>query len=154
MRIEEQIELDVAVSTAYDQWARVEEFPFFMEGVDEVRRIDDRNLHWVASIGGNRAEWDATILEQVPDERIVWQSTEGKATRGSVSFNRRGESGSTVRLTMTYQPEGLMQKVGSAAGLDARRVRGDLNRFKELIETRGAEAGTSRHEKEGAATKS
>ena len=151
MRIEEQLDLDVPVSTAYNQWTQFEEFPFFMEGVEEVRQLDDKNLHWVASFGGSRAEWDARIVEQVPDDRIVWQSTDGKETRGTVSFSSRGESASTIRLTMTYTPEGVMQKVGSAAGLDARRVRGDLKRFKKLIESRGTEDGAWRGRiKEGA----
>ena len=151
MRIEEHLDLDVPVSTAYNQWTQFEEFPFFMEGVDEVRQLDDENLHWVASFGGSRVEWDARILEQIPDERIVWQSTDGKETRGTVSFSPRGESASTIHLMMTYTPEGVMQKVGSAAGLDARRVRGDLKRFKKLIESRGTEDGAWRGRiKEGA----
>ena len=146
MRIEEQLNLDVPVTTAYNQWTQFEEFPLFMEGVEEVRQLDDETLHWVASIGGNRAEWDARIVEQVPDQRIVWESIDGKETRGSVNFSPAGASGSTVHLTMEYTPEGVMQKVGSAAGLDARRVRGDLGRFKELIEARGTEDGAWRGE--------
>ena len=146
MRIEEQLDLDVPVSTAYNQWTQFEEFPFFMEGVDEVRQLDDETLRWVASIGGQRAEWEAKIVEQVPDERIVWESTDGKETRGSVDFEPLESSGSRIRLTMTYTPEGVLQKVGSAAGLDARRVRGDLQRFKELIESRGTEDGAWRGE--------
>ena len=117
-----------------------------MEGVEEVRQLDDKTLHWVASIGGNRAEWDARIIEQVPDQRIVWESIDGKQTRGRVEFSPQGSSHSTVQLTMEYTPEGAVQKVGSAAGLDARRVRGDLDRFKRLIESRGTEDGAWRGE--------
>ena len=145
-RIEEQTKLDVPVGTAYNQWTQFEEFPQFMDGVEEVRQLDDKTLHWVASIGGNRAEWDARIIEQVPDQRIVWESIDGKQTRGRVEFHPEGSSHSTVQLTMEYTPEGVMQKVGSAAGLDARRVRGDLNRFKQLIESRGTEDGAWRGE--------
>lgn len=143
--IEEEITLDVPLRTAYNQWTQFEEFPEFMDGVEEVRQLDDKTLHWVASIGGNRAEWDARIIEQVPDQRIVWESIDGKQTRGRVEFSPQG-SHSTVQLTMEYMPEGAMQKVGSAAGLDARRVRGDLNRFKQLIESRGTEDGAWRGE--------
>jgi uncharacterized membrane protein len=146
MRIEEEITLDVPVGTAYNQWTQFEEFPQFMEGVEEVRQLDDKTLHWVASVGGNRAEWDARIIEQVPDQRIVWESIEGKQTRGSVEFTPQGASRSTMRITMEYAPEGVMQKIGSAAGLDARRVRGDLDRFKQLIESRGTEDGAWRGE--------
>jgi uncharacterized membrane protein len=146
MRIEEEITLDVPVTIAYNQWTQFEEFPQFMDGVEEVRQLDDKTLHWVASIGGNRAEWDARIIEQVPDQRIVWESIDGKQTRGRVEFSPQGSSHSTVQVTMEYTPEGVMQKVGSAAGLDARRVRGDLNRFKQLIESRGTEDGAWRGE--------
>jgi uncharacterized membrane protein len=146
MRIEEEITLDVPVTIAYNQWTHFEEFPQFMDGVEEVRQLDDKTLHWVASIGGNRAEWDARIIEQVPDQRIVWESIDGKQTRGRVEFSPQGSSHSTVQVTMEYTPEGVMQKVGSAAGLDARRVRGDLNRFKQLIESRGTEDGAWRGE--------
>ena len=146
MRIEEQLDLDVPVSTAYNQWTQFEEFPFFMEGVDEVQQLDDETLRWVASIGGQRAEWEAKIVEQVPDQRIVWETKDGKETRGSVGFEPLDSSHSRISLTMTYTPEGVLQKVGSAAGLDARRVRGDLQRFKELIESRGTEDGAWRGE--------
>ena len=145
-KIEEQIKLDVPLRAAYNQWTQFEEFPQFMEGVEEVRQLDDKTLHWVASIGGNREEWDAQIIEQVPDQRIVWESIDGKQTRGRVEFSPQGSSHSTVQLTMEYTPEGVMQKVGSAAGLDARRVRGDLDRFKQLIESRGTEDGAWRGE--------
>ena len=89
---------------------------------------------------------EARIVEQVPDQRIVWESIEGNQTRGRVEFSSLGSSRSTLSLTMEYTPEGVMQKVGSAAGLDARRVRGDLKRFKELIESRGSEDGAWRGE--------
>ena len=68
-RIEEETKLDVPVTTAYNQWTQFEEFPQFMDGVEEVRQLDDKTLHWVASIGGNRAEWDARIIEQASSNR-------------------------------------------------------------------------------------
>jgi uncharacterized membrane protein len=147
--IEEKIEVGVPVSTVYNQWTQFEEFPLFMEGVDDVRQLDDTNLHWVASIAGNRAEWDAKITEQTPDRTIAWVSTDGKDTRGRVEFESLGESRSRVKLTMTYTPVGVGQTIGSAAGLDARRVRGDLDRFKQLIESRGVEDGAWRGEVHG-----
>jgi uncharacterized membrane protein len=145
-RIEEEIDIDVPVSTAYNQWTQFEEFPLFMEGVDDVRQLDDTKLRWTASIGGNRAEWEAKILEQVPDSRIVWASTDGKDTRGTVTFESLGPERTRVRLQLGYTPEGLGETVGSAAGLDSRRVRGDLDRFKELIESRGVADGAWRGE--------
>jgi uncharacterized membrane protein len=139
--VEEAIEIEVPVSAAYDQWTRFEEFPEFMDGVEEVRQLDETRLHWVASVGGKRAEWDAKILEQHPDQQISWMSEDGKKTRGTISFESRSASRTLVRLSMSYQAEGIREAVGSAAGLDSRRVRGDLNRFKQLLESRGAANG-------------
>jgi len=147
--ITETIEVDVPVSTAYNQWTQFEEFPKFMDGVNEVRQLDDTRLHWDASVAGKRAEWDAKIVEQEPDTRIVWESIDGKQTRGTVAFDKLGESRTNVRLTMSYTPEGIAEKAGSAIGLDRRRIKGDLGRFKELIESRGVETGAWRGEIQG-----
>ena len=136
--------VDVPLSTAYNQWTQFEEFPQFMEGVQEVRQLDDTRLHWVANIGGVRAEWDAKILEQHPDSQISWISEDGRKTRGTVSFEALDEARTLVRLSMSYRTEGLREVAGAAAGVDARRVRGDLARFKELIESRGTETGAWR----------
>jgi uncharacterized membrane protein len=139
--IESSIEVAVPVSTAYNQWTQFEEFPRFMDGVEQVRQLDDTRLHWVASVGGRRAEWDAKILEQHPDRQISWISEDGKKTRGTVTFESLGENRTLVRLSLGYQTEGFVEAVGSAAGLDRRRIEGDLVRFKELIEDRGTETG-------------
>jgi uncharacterized membrane protein len=148
--IEQEIEVEVPVSTAYNQWTQFEEFPSFMEGIDEVRQVDDTLLHWAATVAGKKAEWDAKIVEQKPDRRIAWQSIEGKHTSGAVTFEPAGSPSRTlVRLHMSYTPDGVTEKVGSAAGLDARRVRGDLERFRDLIEERKVESGAWRGEIEG-----
>jgi uncharacterized membrane protein len=144
--ITESIEVNVPVSTAYNQWTQFEDFPLFMEGVEHVEQLDDTRLHWVAKVGGKTAEWDAKILEQHPDKQISWISEDGKKTRGTVTFEPIGESRTRISLSMSYQAEGLTETLGSAVGLDQRRVRGDLQRFKELIESRGAESGAWRGE--------
>jgi len=144
--IDESIEVEVPVSTAYNQWTQFEEFPLFMEGVDDVQQRDDTRLHWVATIGGRTAEWDAKILEQHPDRQISWISEDGKKTRGTVSFEPLGESKTLIRLSMSYKTDGPIEQLGSAAGLDKQRIKGDLGRFKELIESRGTESGEWRGE--------
>jgi len=150
--IDESIEVEVPLSTAYNQWTQFEEFPLFMEGVDDVKQHGDTRLHWVATIGGHTAEWEAKILEQHPDEQISWISEDGKKTRGTVSFEGLSESKTRIRLSMSYQAEGPLEQLGSAAGLDATRVRGDLKRFKDLIESRGTESGEWRGEIEAGKT--
>ena len=144
--IDESIEVNVPVKTAYNQWTQFEDFPLFMEGVDHVQQLDDTRLHWAATVAGKKAEWDAKILEQHPDRQISWISEDGKKTRGTVAFEPLGDSKTLVRLSMSYQAEGPVEALGSAAGLDSRRVRGDLERFKELIEARGEESGAWRGE--------
>lgn len=143
--VEQTIEVDVPVRTAYNQWTQFEEFPRFMEGVEEVRQLDDTLLHWAASVAGKRQEWDAKIIEQTPDRRIAWQSVSGKQMRGTVSFEPAGPGRTLVHLAMSYRPDPI-ERVGSVIGLDDRRVRGDLNRFKELIEGLGVESGAWRGE--------
>ncbi|HSC51228.1 MAG TPA: SRPBCC family protein [Gaiellaceae bacterium] len=152
--IDESIEVGVPVSTAYNQWTQFEEFPLFMEGVDHVEQRDDTRLHWVATIGGQTAEWDAKILEQHADSQISWISEDGKKTRGTVSFEPLGENRTLIRLSMSYKPEGPVEQAGSAAGLDGQRIRADLERFKQLIESRGDESGAWRGEVSAGRTES
>ena len=151
--IDASIEVDVPVSTAYNPWTQCEDFPLFMDGVDHVQQLGDTRLHWAATVAGRKAEWDAKILEQHPDRQISWISEDGKKTRGTVSFEPRGEGKTLVRLSMSYQADPFEQ-IGSAAGLDTRRVRADLERFKELIESRGQESGGWRGEVEAGQKKS
>ena len=151
--IEESIEVSVPVSVSYNQWTQFEDFPLFMEGVEHVEQIDDTRLHWIAKVGGKTNEWDAKILEQHPDKQISWISEDGKKTRGTVAFEPIGEDKTRITLSMSYQAEGLTETLGSAVGLDQRRVRGDLERFKELIESRGAESGAWRGEVSAGTTK-
>jgi uncharacterized membrane protein len=152
--IEETIEVNVPASVAYNQWTQFEDFPLFMEGIEHVQQLDDTRLHWVASVGGTKAEWDAKIVEQHADRQISWISEDGKKTRGTVTFEPLGPEKTRVRVSMSYQGEGQAEQVGSAAGLDARRVRADLERFKELVEGRGQETGAWRGKIEAGRTTS
>lgn len=144
MAIHETIEVEVPLSTAYNQWTQFEEFPRFMEGVESVRQLDASRLHWKAEIGGKTVEWQAKITEQIPDMRVAWRSTSGAKNSGSVTFDRLGENRTRVHLELEYEPEGLVENVGDFLGLVSRRARGDLERFKEFIERRGHETGAWR----------
>ena len=144
--IEESIEVDVPVQTAYNQWTQFEEFPRFMDGVEEVRQIDDTHVHWVAAFGGSRHEWDAEITEQLADERVAWRNTDGKENAGVVTFHKLDDERSRVMVQMDFVPEGIKEKVGDKLGASDRRVQGDLKRFKELIESRDPETGGWRGE--------
>jgi uncharacterized membrane protein len=143
-KIQETVDVEVPVSTAYNQWTQFEEFPRFMEGIEEVHQLDDTRLHWKAEIGGKEVEWDAQITEQVPDKRIAWKSTSGARNAGVVTFHRITDDSCRVALQLDYQPEGVVENVGDFLGVVSRRARGDLDRFKEFIEKRGAATGAWR----------
>jgi uncharacterized membrane protein len=146
--VEESVEVEVPVSAAYNQWTQFEEFPSFMDGVQEVKQLDDTHLHWAAEIGGHREEWDAQITEQLPDERIAWRATSGKGNAGVVTFHKLAENRTKIMLQLDWESEGMVEALGSMLGQDDRKVKGDLERFKELVETRGAESGAWRGEVE------
>ena len=152
--IEQSIDVHVPVRTAYDQWTQFEEFPQFMEGVDEIRQIDDTHQHWKTTVAGKTKEFDAVITEQTPDQRIAWASEDGPEHAGVVTFHRIDDDTTRVMLQMDYQPDGVVEKVGDALGIVERRVKGDLGRFKELIESRGpgGESGAWRGEVEQSST--
>jgi uncharacterized membrane protein len=144
--IEQSIEVDVPVRTAYNQWTQFEEFPRFMDGVQAVSQLDDTTLRWVADVGGKKHEWKAEITEQRPDERIAWRSVDGKTNAGVVTFHRLSDTTTKVMLQMDWEPEGAVERAGAAVGADDALVRADLERFKELIEARGRETGAWRGE--------
>jgi uncharacterized membrane protein len=146
--VEESVEVEVPVSTAYNQWTQFEEFPSFMDGVEQVKQLDNTHLHWVAEIGGHREEWDAEITEQLPEERIAWRATSGKGNAGVVTFHRLEDQRCKIMLQLDWESEGMVEALGAMLGQDDRKVKGDLERFKELIETRGAESGAWRGEVE------
>ncbi len=144
--IEESIEVNVPLSTAYNQWTQFEEFPQFMEGVEKVIQLDDDRLRWAAEVAGQRREWEAKITEQRPDERVAWTSTEGAKNAGVVTFHRIDDTTTRVMLQLEFEPEGLAEKAADLLGVVKRRAKGDLERFKEIIEARGRETGAWRGE--------
>ena len=143
-KVEKSIQVDVPVRTAYDQWTQFEDFPHFMGGVKEVRQEGDQRLHWVAEIAGVRREWDAAVLEQVPDQKVAWAATSGATNAGAVRFEAAGAGSTIVHLTLEYEPEGVVEQVGDKLGIVERQVTSDLERFKALIEDQGYASGAWR----------
>jgi len=140
----ESTDVKARISTVYNQWTQFEDFPKFMEGVKSVTQIDDTHLHWVAEVAGKEKEWDAAITEQHPDERVAWRATSGAENAGVVTFHRIDDETTRVTLQLDADPEGLVENVGTALGFLERRVKGDLERFKEFVESRGTETGAWR----------
>jgi uncharacterized protein YndB with AHSA1/START domain len=140
-QVEKTITVNLPVSRVYNQWTQFEEFPQFMGGVQEVTQLGDDRLQWVAQIGGVRRQWEARILEQVPDQKIAWAATEGATNAGVVRFRDLGGDQTSVTLVLEYEPEGLVEKVGDKLNIVEKQAEGDLERFKEFIESEGYATG-------------
>ncbi|MDT0164660.1 SRPBCC family protein [Actinotalea sp. AC32] len=139
--VQESIDVEVPLSTVYNQWTQFEDFPHFMGGVDSITQVNDTLTHWKTSIGGVDREFDAEITEQHPDERVAWKSVDGKTHAGVVTFHRLSDTSTRVMVQIDWETESLVEKAGAALGVDDRQVKKDLERFKEFIESRGVETG-------------
>jgi uncharacterized protein (TIGR02271 family) len=140
------IEVNAPLRAVYNQWTQFEEFPHFMQGVEEVRQEGERFLFWRAKIAGKVKEWEAEITEQVPDQRIAWESVDGSPNAGTITFEALGGDLTRVSATIGYEPEGFLEKTGDALGIPSGRIEGDLERFRDYMEERGRETGGWRGE--------
>ena len=151
-RVEKSLEVNVPIRVAYDQWTQFEEFPRFMEGVKSVQQLDDTHLHWKAEVAGQQKDWDARIVAQRPDEMVAWTSTSGARNAGVVRFERASDDVTRITLEMDVDPEGPLENLGDFVGVLDRLVEGDLQRFKEFIESRGAPTGAWRGSTQGSSS--
>jgi uncharacterized membrane protein len=142
--IERSIEVEAPVEKVYNQWTHFEEFPRFMGGVEEVQLLDDRHLHWIANIGGKRKEWDAEIVELIPDDRIAWRSISGAPNSGVVHFRSKDHEHTVLTVRMSYQPRGWVENLGSSLGMFSRKIEADLRSFKNFIQRRLTQTISSR----------
>jgi hypothetical protein len=140
------IDVTAPLRAVYNQWTQFEDFPRFMEGVVEIRQQGPRTLFWRVNVGGKDKHWEAEILEQVPDTRIVWESIDGAQNRGMIAFEGLDPERTRITLTMEYEPEGFLERAGDALGIPSGQVEGDLNRFRDFIENRKMETGSWRGE--------
>ncbi|MFI9407108.1 SRPBCC family protein [Nocardia sp. NPDC052316] len=142
--ITESVDVGVPITRAYNQWTQFESFPAFMQGVEEIRQIDDTHTHWVTEIAGVKREFDATITEQHPDERVAWKSDSGPEHSGVITFHRLDDNTTRVTAQMDIDPDGFVEHAADKLGLLNHRVKGDMQRFKRFIEQRGQETGAWR----------
>ena len=143
--ISESIDVDVPVTTAYNQWTQFASFPEFMEGVESVVQETDTRNRWSVEVGGATRTFVTEIAEQHPDERIAWRTVDGDTGHaGVVTFHKMSPTTTRVHLEMDVEPEGFVEQVGDKLGFISRRAKGDMERFKEFIESRGSETGAWR----------
>jgi uncharacterized membrane protein len=138
------VDVKQPLRTVYNQWTQFEEFPNFMEGIEEVTQVDETTLIWRAQIAGIERTWRSRIVKQEPDQAIEWVSTEGSRNSGRVTFEALGPSTTRVQLALDLEPQDLVEKVGQGLGLVARRAQEDLDRFRQFIEDRFSETGAWR----------
>lgn len=138
------VDVDVPIRTAYNQWTQFETFPYFMEGVEQVSQLDDRHTHWRIHVGPSTREFDATITEQHPDERVAWKSDSGPDHAGVITFHRLDDTHTRITAQMEVDPEGFVETAADKLGVLKHRVNGDMKRFKQFIESEGRETGAWR----------
>jgi len=138
--VEESVTINKPIAEVYRFWRDFEHLPQFMEHLESVAVRDAGLSHWVATgPAGTRVEWDATIINEVDNQVIGWQSLQGSmiATAGSVNFDET-EHGTRVRVRLQYDPPGgrLGAMVARLFGEEPNQtIREDLRRLKRLLET-------------------
>ena len=144
-QVVETIDVDVPVTTAYNQWTQFEEFPQFLSFVESINQVSDTLTHWTVNVAGTKREFDAEIVEQIPDERVAWNSIGGEVNHaGVVTFHKLSDSSSRVAVQIDWEPTDLLEKAGAVIGVDDLMIKSDLKNFKKFIEERGVEDGAWR----------
>jgi uncharacterized membrane protein len=138
------VDVSRPIHTVYNQWSQFESFPQFMEGVESVQQLDATHLHWRINVGPSTREFDATVTEQHPEERVAWRADNGPNHAGVVTFHRINDETTRVTTQMDIDPEGFVEQAADKLGILDRRVHGDLERFKQFIEAQPAETGAWR----------
>ena len=134
--IVESIDVGVPVQVAYNQWTQFADFPSFMKKVERVEQEADEKLEWKAQIFLSHRTWEASIIEQVPDERIVWRSKGAKGfIDGAVTFHEVTPDLTRIVLILEYHPKGLFEKTGNLWRAQGRRARLELKHFGRHVMT-------------------
>jgi uncharacterized membrane protein len=135
------IEVKAPLQSVYDQWTQFEEFPRFMRDVVEVRQHGADAVTWKVLLGGKEKQWEARIIEQIPDTSIVWESVDGTLNRGAITFEPLGSDATRLTVVMEYEPEGFLEKAGDLLGVPSGHVEESLKSFRELIESKSTASG-------------
>jgi uncharacterized membrane protein len=132
--IVESVDVGVPIKMAYNQWTQFTDFPSFMKKVENVSQEEDQKLNWKAQVLWSHREWEADILEQIPDERIVWQSKGAKGhPDGAVTFHELSPTMTRILLVLEYYPQGLFEHTGNLWRAPGRRARLELKHFRRYM---------------------
>jgi uncharacterized membrane protein len=133
--IVESIDVGVPIDLAYNQWTQFTDFPSFMKKVENVEQEDEeQKVKWKAQVFWSHREWEATILEQVPEDKIVWRSTGAKGhVDGAVTFHELAPNLTRILIVLEYHPQGFMERTGNIWRAQGRRARLELKHFRRHI---------------------
>jgi uncharacterized membrane protein len=134
INIVEELDLPVPRAVAYQAWTQFEEFPTFMKKVENVEQQEDQTIEWKAQIFWSHRSWTAEIVDQVPNERIVWRSKGEKGhVDGAVTFHELTPDLTRMLVNLEYYPQGLFERTGNLWRAQGRRVRLELKFFRRYI---------------------
>ena len=140
--IEETIDVKAPLHQAYEHWTRFEEFPRFMDGVERVRQLNETTIEWESTTDGGERRWRARIVEQVLDQRITWIAADGGRNDATVSVSGLGPETTRVSMLLDLEPERRHDAGPEAVGATRRRIRGDLERYRDLVEADAGSGGS------------
>jgi uncharacterized membrane protein len=141
IRLEESITIDSTPEDLYDRWRRLVDLPRYIPHLESVEVLDARRSHWVARGPANlKVRWDAEIINDIDPHVIAWRSLPGAdvASAGAVRFVRQVRGGTTVTVTLQYDPPAgkLGGWIAWLAGTSPEtELRQGLRSFKRLVET-------------------
>ncbi|MBV9025625.1 MAG: SRPBCC family protein [Streptomycetaceae bacterium] len=137
INIVESVDVGVPVSVAYNQWTQFEDFPSFMKKVESVKKKSETELAWKAQIFLSHRTWESEVIDQVPDERIVWRSHGAKGhVDGAVTFHELTPDLTKILLVLEYHPQGLFERTGNLWRAQGRRARLELKHFQRHLMTK------------------
>ena len=144
MPIQQSVDVAVDLETAYNQFTQFEDWPQFMHRVVNVSQDDDDTIRFTTKIWGKTKEFEAKILNQRPDDRIMWKVSQGITHAGVVSFHELAPRLTRIELTLDVKPGSLIEKAARGMRHIKRAVRADLHRYKAFIEMQELETGAWR----------
>jgi uncharacterized membrane protein len=128
--IDKSIEVSADIRDVYAAWAAFEDYPRFMAVIERVTVMPEDRLHWVAVVDEEVVEWDALVVEHVPEERIAWRAVDGRES-GQVRFEKRAADRTVVHYQLQYDSE---MWGANSDELMQHRIEADLQAFKQAIE--------------------
>jgi hypothetical protein len=128
--IVETLDIGAPVRLVYNQWTQFEDFPSFTKKVENVEQESDERLSWRAQVFWSHRTWESTILEQIPDKRIVWRSKGAKGyVDGAVTFHELAPDLTRITLVLEYHPQGFFEHTGNLWRAQGRRARLEFKHF-------------------------